>query len=50
MLGLGLLGLHEIGSYGWRWLAVDTLWAALAGPAVGALLPGPWPPGALFAP
>ncbi|HEX9718796.1 MAG TPA: sodium:proton antiporter [Ramlibacter sp.] len=38
MLGLGLLGLHEIGSFGWRWVAVDLVWASLAGPAVGALL------------
>jgi NhaP-type Na+/H+ or K+/H+ antiporter len=38
MLGLGLMGLHEIGSYGWRWVLVDVLWAAIVGPAVGALL------------
>lgn len=38
MLGLGLMGLHEIGSFGWRWMVVDVLWAALAGPAIGALL------------
>lgn len=38
MLGLGLLGLHEIGLGGWRWVAVDVLWASLMGPAVGALL------------
>jgi sodium/hydrogen antiporter len=38
MLGLGLLGLHEIGHYGWRWLVVDALWAATMGPVVGALL------------
>lgn len=31
MLGLGLLGLHEIGTLGWRWLAVDGLWATAAG-------------------
>ncbi|HEX2544058.1 MAG TPA: sodium:proton antiporter [Ramlibacter sp.] len=35
MLGLGLLGLHEIGSFGWRWLAVDVLWATAAGLATG---------------
>jgi sodium/hydrogen antiporter len=23
MLGLGLLGLHELGSGGWRWVVVD---------------------------
>ncbi|MDP3823002.1 MAG: sodium:proton antiporter [Burkholderiales bacterium] len=38
MLGLGLMGLHEIGSFGWRWFVVDVLWAATVGPAVGALL------------
>ena len=38
MLGLGLLGLHDIGSFGWRWLAVDVLWAVTAGVAIGAVL------------
>jgi sodium/hydrogen antiporter len=38
MLGLGLLGLHEIGSFGWRWVLVDVLWAAIVGPVAGALL------------
>lgn len=38
MLGLGLLGLHEIGGYGWRWLAVDVVWAVAGGTAAGALL------------
>lgn len=38
MLGLGLLGLHELGENGWRWVAVDVLWAGLMGPLVGALL------------
>ncbi len=36
MLGLGLLGAHEIGALGWRWLAVDVLWACGAGIAIGA--------------
>src|SRR5687768_2425331 len=35
MLGLGLLGLHELGAMGWRWLVVDVLWAAAAGLGVG---------------
>lgn len=34
MLGLGLLGLHELGG-GWRWVLVDVAWASLAGVAVG---------------
>ena len=38
MLGLGLLGLHELGAYGWRWLAVDVVWAVAAGIGIGALL------------
>lgn len=35
MLGLGLLGLHELGAYGWRWLAVDVVWAGAGGLAIG---------------
>src|SRR5919206_497446 len=27
MLGLGLIGLHELGQAGWRWFAVDVVWA-----------------------
>lgn len=38
MLGLGLLGLHEIGGWGWRWWAVDVVWAIGAGLSVGAVL------------
>ena len=38
MLGLGLLGLHELGAGGWRWWAVDVLWAVSAGLGTGALL------------
>ena len=38
MLGLGLLGLHDIGELGWRWLAIDVLWAIPGGLLVGALL------------
>ncbi|BAC89700.1 cation:proton antiporter [Gloeobacter violaceus] len=37
MLGLGLLGLHELGEGGWRWVAVDVLWATAAGLGVGWL-------------
>ncbi|MDQ8187098.1 cation:proton antiporter [Pelagicoccus sp. SDUM812002] len=35
MLGLGLLGLHDIGAGGWRWFAVDVVWAIAAGLALG---------------
>ncbi|HSD37395.1 MAG TPA: cation:proton antiporter [Rhodocyclaceae bacterium] len=38
MLGLGLLGAHEMGELGWRWWAVDVLWACGAGIAIGATL------------
>jgi NhaP-type Na+/H+ or K+/H+ antiporter len=38
MLGLGLLHLHPIGEAGWRWVAVDVVWATLGGLAIGTLL------------
>lgn len=38
MLGLGIIGLHELGDAGWRWLAVDVFWAVGAGLGIGALL------------
>ena len=38
MLGLGLLGLHELGDWGWRWWAVDVVWAIAGGLALGALM------------
>jgi sodium/hydrogen antiporter len=38
MLGLGLLGFHELGAFGWRWLAVDVVWATLGGLGIGWLL------------
>jgi NhaP-type Na+/H+ or K+/H+ antiporter len=38
MLGLGLLGLHDIGEGGWRWVAVDVVWAIIGGLGIGALL------------
>jgi NhaP-type Na+/H+ or K+/H+ antiporter len=38
MLGLGLLGLHDLGAWGWKWLAVDVVWATASGVGVGALL------------
>lgn len=36
MLGLGLLGLRELGAHGSRWLALDLAFATLGGLAVGA--------------
>ena len=38
MLGLGLLGLHELGEGGWRWWTVDVLWAVTGGLGLGYLL------------
>lgn len=37
MLGLGLLGLHELGDMGWHWLAVDVLWATASAIAIGVI-------------
>ncbi len=37
MLGLGLLGLHELGDTGWRWLAVDVVWATTVAIGIGVL-------------
>jgi NhaP-type Na+/H+ or K+/H+ antiporter len=38
MLGLGLLGLHEIGDGAWRWWTIDLLWAVTGGLGIGAIL------------
>ena len=38
MLGLGLLGHHDLGSWGWRWLAVDVAWAVAGGLLIGGAL------------
>ncbi len=38
MLGLGLLGLHDVGDRFERWLVIDVLWACSSGVAVGGLL------------
>ena len=38
MLGLGLLGLHDLGDGWWRWWTVDVVWAVTGGLAVGWLL------------
>jgi len=34
---MGLLGLHEVGETGMRWVLLDVLWATLAGIAVGVV-------------
>ena len=38
MLGLGLLSLHDLGAGGWRWWAVDVVWAVVGGLGLGYLL------------
>jgi NhaP-type Na+/H+ or K+/H+ antiporter len=38
MLGLGLMGLHDIGASGGRWLLVDVLWTTAGGLLIGVLL------------
>jgi NhaP-type Na+/H+ or K+/H+ antiporter len=38
MLGLGLLGLHDLGAFGWRWLLVDVLWELVGGLLIGGVL------------
>ena len=38
MLGLGLLGHHDLGTAGWRWLAVDVVWAVAGGLLIGGAL------------
>ena len=38
MLGLGLLGVHELGEGGWRWWTVDVLWSVTGGLGLGYLL------------
>ena len=37
LLGLGLLGLHDLGAHGGRWLVLDVGWAVLGGLGVGGL-------------
>jgi sodium/hydrogen antiporter len=36
MLGLGLLGLHDLGEHGWRWWVIDGVWAIVGGLSIGA--------------
>lgn len=37
LLGLGLLGLHELGNAGWQWIAIDLVWGSIAGFGIGWL-------------
>ena len=38
MLGLAMLGFHDFGAGGWRWVAVDMLWSIAGGLALGGAL------------
>lgn len=38
MLGLGMLGLHDLGPGAWRWWAIDVAWSTVAGLSIGAAL------------
>ena len=38
LLGLGLLGLHDIGAFGSRWLIQDLLWGTVAGLGIGFVI------------
>jgi NhaP-type Na+/H+ or K+/H+ antiporter len=37
MLGMGMLGLHDIGDHGIDWLLLDVSWATLSGIAIGVV-------------
>jgi NhaP-type Na+/H+ or K+/H+ antiporter len=37
MLGMGLLGLHELGTFGLNWLFVDVIWATVSGIVIGVV-------------
>lgn len=37
VLGLGLLGLHDIGDFGLRWFMLDVVWATLGAIAIGVV-------------
>lgn len=38
LLGLGLLGVHDLGEWGGRWIAIDLVWGTVAGLGVGFLI------------
>ena len=38
MLGLGLIGLHDLGEGGWRWWTIDVLWAITGGLGLGYVM------------
>lgn len=40
LLGLGLMGWHELGTGGWHWWTVDLLWSTIGGTLIGAMVGG----------
>lgn len=38
MLGLGLMGYHNLGEYGWKWVSVDLVWSIFGGCVIGYLM------------
>jgi sodium/hydrogen antiporter len=38
LLGLGLAGLHDLGDWGWRWIAIDLVWGIAGGLGIGFLV------------
>jgi sodium/hydrogen antiporter len=38
LLGLGILGLHPIGDWGGRWVAIDLVWGTAAGLGIGFVI------------
>jgi NhaP-type Na+/H+ or K+/H+ antiporter len=38
LLGLGAMGLHELGWMGWHWIAVDLVWGIAGGLGIGFLV------------
>lgn len=38
LLGLGLLGLHDIGEWGIRWIITDLIWGTVAGLGIGFVI------------
>ncbi|GAB3447962.1 cation:proton antiporter [Massilia solisilvae] len=40
LLGLGLMGWHDLGANAWHWWLVDLLWATFGGTLIGAMVGG----------
>jgi NhaP-type Na+/H+ or K+/H+ antiporter len=40
VLGLGLLGLHDLGAHAWRWITIDIVWGITVGLAIGTIFGG----------